>query len=74
MIDEYSKKIDIQDIGIFWQLTIKSIDDLKILNNENLALEMYITQLIHLKNITPSKIEENISIENENDQKKIKNN
>ena len=35
---------------------------------------MYITQLIHLKNITPSKIEENISIENENDQKKTKSN
>ncbi len=74
LIDEYSKKIDIQDIGLFWQLTIKSIDDLKILSNENLALEMYITQLIHLKNITPSKIEENISIENENDQKKTKSN
>ena len=74
LIDEYSKKIDIQDIGLFWQLTIKSIDDLKILSNENLALEMYITQLIHLKNITPSKIEEYISIENENDQKKTKSN
>ncbi len=74
LIDEHSKKIDIQDIGLFWQLTIKSIDDLKILSNENLALEMYITQLIHLKNITPSKIEENISIENENDQKKTKSN
>ena len=39
------------DIGLFWQLTIKTIDDLSILGNENLALEMYIIQLVHLKNI-----------------------
>ncbi len=72
LIDEYSKKIDIQDIGLFWQLTIKTIDDLKILSNENLALEMYITQLIHLKKITTDKIEESDPIEK--DQNKIKNN
>ena len=29
MVDEYSKNIDMQDIGLFWQLTIKTIDDLK---------------------------------------------
>ena len=38
MIDEYSKNIDMQDIGLFWQFTIKTIDDLKIVGNENLAL------------------------------------
>ncbi len=51
LIDEYSKNIDMQDIGLFWQLTIKTIDDLKIVGNENLTLEMYIMQIIHLKNI-----------------------
>ena len=51
MIDEYSKNIDMQDIGLFWQLTIKTIDDLRIVGNENLVLEMYIMQLVHLKNI-----------------------
>ena len=51
LIDEYSKNIDMQDIGLFWQLTIKTIDDLKIISNENLTLEMYILQIIHLKNI-----------------------
>ena len=30
MVDEYSKNIDMQDIGLFWQLTIKTIDDLRI--------------------------------------------
>ena len=55
MVDEYSKNIDIQDIGLFWQLTIKTIDDLRIVSNENLTLEMYIMQLVHLQNIETKK-------------------
>jgi len=51
LINEYSKNLDSQDLGIFWQLTIKTMDDLKIVGNENLALEMYVMQLMHLKNI-----------------------
>ena len=51
MIEENSKNIDMHDIGLFWHLTIKTIDDLKIIGNENLTLEMYIMQLTHLKNI-----------------------
>ena len=33
LIETYSKKIDTQDLGIFWQLTIKTIDDLRIVGN-----------------------------------------
>ena len=51
LINEYSKNLDSQDIGIFWQLTIKTMDDLRIVGNENLTLEMYVMQLMHLKNI-----------------------
>ena len=51
MVDEYSKNIDMQDISLFWQLTIKTIDDLRVVGNENLTLEMFIMQLVHLKNI-----------------------
>ncbi len=61
MVEEYSKNIDMQDIGLFWQLTIKTIDDLRIIGNENLTLEMYIMQLVHLKNIeTRKEISNNI--------------
>jgi DNA polymerase-3 subunit gamma/tau len=55
MVDKYSRNIDMQDIGLFWQLTIKTIDDLKIVGNENLTLEMFIMQLIYLKNIDENK-------------------
>ena len=51
LINEYSKKLDSQDLGLFWQLTIKTMDDLRIVGNENLTIEMYVMQLMHLKNI-----------------------
>ena len=51
LVNEYSKNLDSQDLGLFWQLTIKTMDDLRIVGNENLTLEMYIMQLMHLKNI-----------------------
>ena len=56
MIEQYSKNVDMQDIGLFWQLTIKTIDDLRIIANENLTLEMYIMQLVHLKGMDEKKI------------------
>mgnify|MGYP001228658413 FL=1 len=67
-ISEYSKNLDIDDLGLFWQLTLKTIDDLKIVNNENLALEMYVMQLIHLKKIRTSDnhyIQKNLDSEKE---------
>jgi DNA polymerase-3 subunit gamma/tau len=69
MIDQYSKKIDMQDIGLFWQLTIKTIDDLRIVGNENLTLEMYVMQLVHLKSIDVNKQTPNL----ENDSNQISN-
>ena len=66
MVEDYSKNIDMQDIGLFWQLTIKTIDDLRIVGNENLTLEMYIMQLVHLKNLEEKKgkDENDISLRN----------
>ena len=51
LINEYSKNLDSQDLGLFWQLTIKTMEDLRIVGNENLTLEMYVMQLMHLKNM-----------------------
>ena len=70
IIDQTSKNLDMQDIGLFWQLTIKTIDDLRLVGNENLSLEMYIMQLIHLKGLGEKKepLTENI---NSDDNQKI---
>ena len=79
MIEEYSKNIEMIDIGLFWQLTIKTIDDLKIIGNENLTIEMYIMQLIHLKKMDERKkelIDSSISYNNQkfSSEKKIEEN
>ena len=51
LIEEASKNLNIQDLGLFWQLTLKTIEDLNIVSNENVTLEMYIMQLTHITNI-----------------------
>ena len=51
LLEKTSKNLNIQDLGIFWQLTLKTIEDLNIVSNENIALEMYLMQLLHIKSI-----------------------
>jgi DNA polymerase III subunit gamma/tau len=68
MVDQYSKNIDMLDIGLFWQLTIKTIDDLRIVGNENLILEMYIMQLVHLKKIDTRKETQNLENNQQSDE------
>ncbi len=54
LINQISNGISVHDIGLFWQLTIKTLDDLKIINDEETTLEMFVLQLLHLKNIDSS--------------------
>ena len=54
LINSVSDGISISDVGLFWQYTIKTIDDLRIINDEEVILKMYILQLTHLKRIDSS--------------------
>ena len=58
LINEISNGISIQDIGLFWQFTIKTIDDLRIVSDEEITLEMYVMQMLHLKEIKSSVIDD----------------
>ena len=74
-INEISKNLKISDINLFWHLTIKSINDLKVINNEYLLLEMYIIQLCHLEGIrefSPSDTQQLDSLIEDNRGKKLK--
>jgi len=51
LIENGSKNLNMQDLGLFWQLTLKTIDDLKVVSNENIALEMFLMQLMHAKTL-----------------------
>ena len=51
LINSVSNGISINDVGLFWQFTIKTIDDLRIINDEEVILKMYVLQLIYLKGV-----------------------
>ena len=66
LIEICSKNIDMLDVGLFWQLTIKTINDVRVVGNEKLTLEMYIMQLVHLQKIEDKKIlSDNVQNENQ---------
>tara|TARA_B100000686_G_scaffold103802_1_gene111119 strand:- start:949 stop:2643 length:1695 start_codon:yes stop_codon:yes gene_type:complete len=51
LVEQVSKGLNVQDLGLFWQLTLKTIEDLSIVSNETITLEMYLMQLMHVKSI-----------------------
>ena len=57
-IKQISKNIDNQILILFWQLTLKTLDELDIVSNQNLSIEMFLTRLIYL---SPIKKNENFS-------------
>ena len=50
MINKYSEKYRDARYRIILATYPKTLDDLRIIGNENLTLEMYVMQLVHLKN------------------------
>jgi len=58
LIEEASKGLNNQDLGLFWQLTLKTIEDLNLVSNENITIEMYIMQLTHVKSIDEKSIDQ----------------
>ena len=73
-IKEISSKIDKKVLILFWQFTIKTLEELDIVSNQNLSIEMFLIRLMHLDSLKPSdnpkKKEENKNLQETN--KKIK--
>jgi len=71
IINSISENIDTGTLIVFWQLVLKSIDELLVVSNPILSLEMLVVRLIHIKempsyeNIINSLKKENL-IENNN--------
>ena len=65
-IKELSNNIDKETLILFWQFTIKTLDELDIVSNQNLSIEMFLLRLIHLSGIKfeNEKIFTNKDIEN----------
>ncbi len=50
-IKEISKNIDNQSLILFWQFTIKTLEELEMVSNQHLSVEMFLIRLIYLKGI-----------------------
>ena len=50
-ISALSKQIETKTLLMFWQFTINIINEINIVSNPNIALEMFLIRLLHLKNI-----------------------
>jgi len=68
-IKEISKNINNETLLLFWQFTIKTLEELDMVSNQHLSIEMFLIRLIHLKSIKKNFNEdhENMNLENEND-------
>ena len=50
-IKEISEKINSETLILFWQFTIKTLEELDIVSNQHLSMEMFLIRLMHLKSI-----------------------
>ena len=50
-IKEISEKVNNETLILFWQFTIKTLEELDIVSNQHLSMEMFLIRLIHLKSI-----------------------
>ena len=52
-IKEISKDVDNEILILFWQFTIKTLEELEIVSDEHLSVEMFLLRLIHLQGFRP---------------------
>ena len=50
-IKEISNNLESQILILFWQFTIKTLEELDIVSNQNLSIEMFLIRLMHLKSL-----------------------
>ena len=50
-IKNISEKVNNETLILFWQFTIRTLEELDIVSNQHLSMEMFLIRLIHLKSI-----------------------
>jgi DNA polymerase-3 subunit gamma/tau len=69
-IKEISNGLESQTLILFWQFTIKTLEELDIVSNQSLSIEMFLTRLIHLSSLKlKDNFEKEIKIENSTENK-----
>ena len=74
-ISELAAAVNSETMMLFWQFTIKTMDELNIVSNQNLSIEMFLIRLLYLKHVKQNNILEtnniNISDNKLNDRDKL---
>ena len=73
-IELLAKDISPQTLVIFWQFTIKTLDELEIVSNQNLSIEMFLIRLMYLIDIPKKEIETNNQLNDDLISKNLNNN
>ena len=73
-IELLAKDISPQTLVIFWQFTIKTLDELEIVSNQNLSIEMFLIRLIYLIDIPKKEIEADNQLNDDLISKNLNNN
>jgi DNA polymerase III subunit gamma/tau len=70
LIKKISENISNETLILFWQFTIKTLEELDVVSNQHLSIEMFLIRLIHLKDINnqSNKNYKNISSKNEKEE------
>ncbi len=50
-IKKLSNNLDDETLLLFWQFTLRTLEELDIVNNQNLSIEMFLVRLMHLKSL-----------------------
>jgi len=51
-IKELTSSISNETLLLFWQFTIKTLEEIEIVSNQHIAMEMFLIRLMHLKKIS----------------------
>ena len=52
ILDELSKTITNKSLLLFWQFTIKTMEEIEIVSNQHIAMEMFLIRLMYLRDIS----------------------
>ena len=58
-IKKLSESVSNEVLLLFWQFTIKTLGEIEIVSNQNIAMEMFLIRLIYLKDMSAYEKEEN---------------
>jgi len=65
-IELISKEISPEILLLFWQFTVKTLDELDIVSNQNLSMEMFLIRLLYLKEDKIIETKKDIALKYEN--------